>query len=229
MGFASLLGEEESQTDEAKEMANIIMRSSQRMYKLITDLLEVAAQEAGKTQLEKSFVNLSDLLSAVVEENRPNAQAKAQTLHLVTEPHLLVEVDSAKIRQVFDNLISNAIKYSPYGKSITVSSQRLTASDTNANASTAYVQVAIKDEGQGLSEDDMKNLFGKFKRLSAKPTGGESSTGLGLSIAKQLVELHGGRIWAESEGKGKGATFFVELPVSSQKQERFLPGVPSAN
>ncbi len=229
MGFASLLSEEESQTDEAKEMANVIMRSSQRMYKLITDLLEVAAQEAGKTQLEKSFVNLSDLLNAVVEENQPNAQAKAQTLHLVTEPHLLVEVDGAKIRQVFDNLISNAVKYSPYGKSITVSCKRLAVSATNANAPTAYVQVAIKDEGQGLSEDDMKNLFGKFKRLSAKPTGGESSTGLGLSITKQLVELHGGRIWAESEGKGKGATFFVELPVSSQNQERFLPNVPSSN
>jgi signal transduction histidine kinase len=157
---------------------------------------------------------------------------KHQTLHLETEPQLLVEVDSSKIRQVFDNLISNAIKYSPHGKNITVSCQRRIHNAIGANgtiAPTAYVQVAIKDEGQGLSEDDMKNLFGKFKRLSAKPTGGESSTGLGLSIAKQLVELHGGRIWAESEGKGKGATFFVELPVSSQKQERFLPGVPSAN
>ncbi len=232
MGFASLLSEEETQPDEAKEMANIITRSSQRMYKLITDLLEVAAQEAGKTQLEKSFVNLSELLTSVVEENLPNAKAKAQTLHLETEPQLLVEVDSMKIRQVFDNLISNAIKYSPHGKNITVSCQRRIHNAIGANGTivpTAYVQVAIKDEGQGLSEDDMKNLFGKFKRLSAKPTGGESSTGLGLSIAKQLVELHGGRIWAESEGKGKGATFFVELPVSSQNQERFLPNVPSSN
>ncbi len=70
----------------------------------------------------------------------------------------------------------------------------------------------MRDEGQGLTSDDMKKLFGKFERLSAKPTGGESSTGLGLSIVKQLAELRGGNVWAESEGKNQGATFFVELP-----------------
>lgn len=233
MGFASLLVEEETQNAEAKEMASMIMRSSQRMHKLIIDLLEVAAQDAGKTQLEKSFINISDLITSVVHENLPNAQAKAQTIHLLVEPHILAEVDATKVRQVLDNLVSNAIKYSPFGKAITVTCKKSPANTTEdfrheqaskpALTSQPTVLISVKDEGQGLSEDDLKRLFLKFQRLSAKPTGGESSTGLGLSIAKHFVELHGGKIWAESAGKGKGATFFVELPISLHNQERFLP------
>jgi signal transduction histidine kinase len=76
------------------------------------------------------------------------------------------------------------------------------------------VQFSVSDEGQGLSDADKTKLFGQFQRLSARPTSGESSTGLGLSIVKNIVELHGGKVWAESAGKGKGATFFVELPVA---------------
>ncbi|MFN3394359.1 MAG: sensor histidine kinase, partial [Candidatus Thermochlorobacter sp.] len=193
----------------------------------------VAAQEAGKTQLQKSFINLSEVIESVLHENLPNAQAKSQTLHLFVEPHIMAEVDAAKIRQVLDNLVSNAIKYSPFGKAITIRCEKRLDSHTEdfrhepasqpAHTSQSKVLISVQDEGQGLSEDDLKRLFLKFQRLSARPTGGESSTGLGLSIAKHFVELHGGKIWAESAGKGKGATFFVELPISLNNQERFLP------
>jgi len=115
-----------------------------------------------------------------------------------------------RMREVFSNLISNAIKYSPHGKTITV---RYGYSESDSESK--RVLIAVKDEGQGLSDLDKQKLFGQFQRLSARPTGGESSTGLGLWIAKQFVEKHGGRIWAESEGKGKGTTFFVELPVTT--------------
>ncbi|MDW8465755.1 MAG: sensor histidine kinase [Chloroherpetonaceae bacterium] len=124
-----------------------------------------------------------------------------------------------KFSRCFDNLISNAIKYSPHGKHIWVSMEE----HQDVATLQKVVRIAVKDEGQGLSEADMQKLFGKFQRLSAKPTGGESSTGLGLAIVKQIVELHGGKVWAESEGKDKGATFFVELPVSESGQERYLP------
>ncbi|NTW50403.1 MAG: ATP-binding protein, partial [Chlorobiales bacterium] len=80
------------------------------------------------------------------------------------------------------------------------------------------VRFEVKDEGQGLTKEDQEKLFGKFQRLSARPTGGESSTGLGLSIARQLVELQGGKILAESAGKDKGSLFIVELPAYQKKQ-----------
>ncbi len=102
-----------------------------------------------------------------------------------------------------DNIISNAIKYSPRNATIHV---ELTSNSTQ-------VLLKVKDEGQGLSAGDLAKLFGQFQKLSSVPTEGESSTGLGLHIAKHIVDLHKGRIWAESEGKNKGTTFFVELPT----------------
>jgi signal transduction histidine kinase len=131
------------------------------------------------------------------------------------EPNCMVLIDTDKMREVIDNLISNAIKYSPEGKTITVRVQH--SKDDDAE-DTSSVLVSVRDEGQGLTEDDMKKLFGKFQRLSARPTAGESSTGLGLSIVKQLVELHGGKVWAESEGKNKGSIFRIKLPSASKRK-----------
>ncbi len=201
-GFASLIQELKS-LDEAQSNAKAIERASERMLKLIKDLLETAALDSGKLELNKIPVSVADLLRAVAEHNRPNAEKKSQTIYLDLAENCLAELDVERMREVFENLVSNAIKYSPRGKRIEVS-----LAQTSENA----VRIAIKDEGQGLTEEDKTKLFGKFQRLSARPTGGESSTGLGLSIVKQLVELHGGRVWAESEGKDKGATFLVELP-----------------
>ena len=105
--------------------------------------------------------------------------------------------------QVLENLVSNAVKYSPPGKNIFVRLKRLPAA----------ARCEVQDEGPGLSAEDQKKLFGKFARLSAKPTGGEHSTGLGLSIVKKMVEAMKGQVWCESE-PGKGATFIVSLPAS---------------
>jgi signal transduction histidine kinase len=125
----------------------------------------------------------------------------------------MVLVDTDRMREVIDNLISNAIKYSPEGKTIAV---RVQHSKDDNDGGAPSVLVSVRDEGQGLTEEDMKKLFGKFQRLSAQPTAGESSTGLGLAIVKQLVELHGGKVWAESEGKNKGSIFCVKLPSASK-------------
>ena len=202
-GFSSLIDEAASLND-AKQYATLIQSSSARMLKLIKDLLETAALDSGKLDLNKIPVNLADLLRAVAEHNRPNAEKKSQTIELDLEDDL-VEIDLERMREVFENLVSNAVKYSPNGKRIVVGSRRFELG----------VEVFVKDEGQGLTEEDKQKLFGKFQRLSARPTGGESSTGLGLSIVKQLVELHGGRVWAESDGKNQGTTFFVALPLAS--------------
>ncbi|MFQ3596897.1 MAG: tetratricopeptide repeat protein [Chloroherpetonaceae bacterium] len=204
-GFSSLIEEADSLSD-AKQHATMIQSSSARMLKLIKDLLETASLDSGKLELNKIPVHLADLLRAVAEHNRPNAEKKSQTIILDLDETTVADLDLERMREVLDNLVSNAVKYSPVGKRIQVSL---------VHASETSVRIAVKDEGQGLTEADKEKLFGKFQRLSARPTGGESSTGLGLSIVKQLVELHGGKVWAESEGEGKGATFFIEMPVAS--------------
>ena len=165
------------------------------------------------------------MLSADASSAPPNAEKKSQTIELDLAQNCLAELDIERMREVFENLVSNAVKYSPKGKRIQVSLMQ---------ASEETVRIAVKDEGQGLTEADKEKLFGKFQRLSARPTGGESSTGLGLSIVKQLVELHGGKVWAESEGKDNGATFFVELPLlkaappiaSKRRRRKATPAVP---
>ncbi|MGQ9806814.1 MAG: tetratricopeptide repeat protein [Chlorobiales bacterium] len=210
-GFSSLIEEAES-LDEAKRHATLIQSSSARMLKLIRDLLETASLDSGKLELSKVPVNLAELLRAVAEHNRPNAEKKSQVIELKLEEECVIELDEERMREVFENLVSNAVKYSPVGKRIQV---RLVRSSEES------VRVEVKDEGQGLTEADKAKLFGKFQRLSARPTGGESSTGLGLAIVKQLVEMHGGNVWAESDGKNKGAMFCVELPMVKSTAIRF--------
>jgi signal transduction histidine kinase len=108
------------------------------------------------------------------------------------------------MREAIDNLVSNAIKYSPIGGKIAVVVD-------HAQNNTI---IRITDEGAGLSPEDLGRLFGRFQRLSAKPTAGESSTGLGLSIVKRIIDMHGGQVTAESAGPGRGSTFTVSLPAT---------------
>jgi signal transduction histidine kinase len=112
--------------------------------------------------------------------------------------------DTDRIREAIDNLFSNAIKYSPIGGKIAVS---VGHDDDNT-------LIRVTDEGAGLSPEDLGRLFGRFQRLSAKPTAGESSTGLGLSIVKRIIDMHGGEVTAESGGPNKGSTFTIVLPAT---------------
>ena len=173
------------------------------MFHLITELLETAAIEDGRLVLKTETVDMARLASASCQLVRPSAENKKQELILEAGAECLVDGDEGILRQVMDNLIGNAVKYSPLGKSIWVCVRKKDGE--------AWLEV--RDEGPGLTETDKKRVFGKFQKLSAQPTGNESSTGLGLSIAKGLVELHGGRIWAESEA-GRGASFFIAIPLA---------------
>jgi len=112
--------------------------------------------------------------------------------------------DTDRIREAIDNLFSNAIKYSPIGGKISVTVAR---EDENT-------VIRVADQGQGLSPEDLGRLFGRFQRLSAKPTAGESSTGLGLSIVKRIIDMHGGEVTARSDGPGLGSTFTILLPAT---------------
>ncbi len=202
-------GDSLSQLAEAESMLNLIHDSATRMFKLIAQILQSSQIDSGKLQLNCTLVDLYAIALSAVHENASQAERKEQQILFSGNPDLFANVDAECIREIFDNLISNAIKYSPQGKKIEVKIYH----HQPPNNREKTIIFSVRDEGQGLTSDDMKKLFGKFERLSAKPTGGEPSTGLGLSIVKQLTELHGGKVWAESEGKNQGATFFVELPA----------------
>ena len=143
-------------------------------------------------------------LSEVADANQPLAANKQQTIHVSAPPNCVTMCDADRMREAIDNLVSNAIKYSPIGGKITVLV-------THEGKNTV---IRIADEGAGLSPEDLGRLFGRFQRLSAKPTAGESSTGLGLSIVKRIIDMHGGQVTADSAGPGQGSTFTVTLPAT---------------
>ncbi len=206
IGLVNMLLAETPSKSEHHELLMMINESAANMQGLIIDLLESSAAELGAMTLNRTTTDVAEIIRAVIYSNIAAAQAKQQRIESTIENVTLI-ADEKRLRQVLENLISNAVKYSPIGKTITV---RLLQTPN-------YARIEVQDEGQGLIQDDMSKLFGQFQRLSAQPTGGESATGLGLSIAKQIVELHGGKIWAESEGKNKGATFIVELPLLAEQ------------
>ncbi len=209
MGFAQLLNEKKNDEQSVESFAQIIQRSSERMLSLINNLLEDAKAEMTNFELHFQTLNMTELLKQMIEiQFNAQAHQKSQTIFFESDGDIMLKGDPERLKQIFENLIGNAIKYSPKGKRIWIELRNQPRENNQA------VWVSVKDEGQGLSEEDKSKLFRKFQRLSAKPTGGEGSTGLGLSITKQLVDKHNGRIWAESEGKDKGTTFFVELPTA---------------
>ena len=199
IGYAQLLKEQKSAEDYAAKIED----AARHMLSLIQALLESAAAETGKLKLELKVVDVSQLVKLVVEFNRERARLKNQTIHCNAQPECYACIDTNRFGEAIENLISNAIKYSPEGKNIWITVQKVALEKSHWRRkedwaqplpSQELVEIAVRDEGQGISAEDMPKLFGKFQKLSARPTGGESSTGLGLAIVKQLVELHGGKV-----------------------------------
>jgi len=201
MGSADLICRLTSEFPDGARLAEKISQSCRRLLALVNEMLELSRIETGDIRLELQAVDVGALFAPLAEGFADQLQSKGQKLALTVDRGCRVMADPAWLTVIFENLISNAVKFSPAQASISV------AVSLRGDA----VRVMVKDQGPGLSPDDMKKLFGKFQRLSARPTGGESSTGLGLSIAEQLVRRHGGRIWAESEA-GQGSAFYVEIP-----------------
>lgn len=184
-------------------MCDQIKMASLNMVRIIDEVLQSGSMEAGEIRLLLVKLNIAQLVSSVVEMNRPLAERKGQHIYLDSDTDVFGYVDEGKLTEIVDNLITNAIKYSPLNTNIYIKVK-------NAND---QVMIVVEDEGPGLTAGDKNGLFKRFTRLSAQPTAGEHSAGLGLSIVKILVEAHGGLIFAESEGKNKGTRFIVQLPV----------------
>jgi signal transduction histidine kinase/ActR/RegA family two-component response regulator len=187
-----------------REMLAVIKATSEFMLGMVTDILDVTTIEAGQLTLHRQPTDLAGLIRHNVTLNRVLADQKGIAVELAPMPDLpSFGVDGPKIEQVLNNLIGNAVKFSERGRVVRV---RLTrSSDT--------VTITVQDEGPGIPAADRPNLFKPFGKASVRGTAGEQSTGLGLAIARNIVEGHGGRIWLESE-VGKGSTFFFTLPLS---------------
>jgi len=207
-GYAEELMEISEQGDisakEALENAQYIHQASAQMYDLIVNLLDSHSVESEKKALKLEVVTLSPLFERLQRSYAKRAHAKQ--IELVIQQPTEVEVLAIEfaLSQVLDNLISNAIKYSPRNKTVTLHSQE----------TEKHVKIFVHDQGPGFSSTDKQRLFQKFTRLSARPTGGEHSSGLGLFIVKNLVEAMQAKIVCESE-LGQGAKFVLELPKNT--------------
>ncbi|MCK1746060.1 DUF3369 domain-containing protein [Bradyrhizobium sp. 139] len=182
-----------------------IRDATKRLTTMVDHLISDAMADAFDITIRREPVDVAALVKEVADANQPLAVNKQQAISVTAPPNVVTMCDTDRIREAIDNLISNAIKYSPIGGKIIVAVTH-EATDTI---------VRVSDEGAGLSPEDLGRLFGRFQRLSAKPTAGESSTGLGLSIVKRIIDMHGGEVTAESDGPGKGSTFTITLPATA--------------
>ncbi len=214
-GYASMLSEGSygKLTEKAQEVADRIVESSKYMALSVEDYLNVSRIEAGNMKYEYSDFNLKEVAEKLVDELRPVAIKKGLIMVFRSDCNgsCSTHADIGKTRQVIMNIIDNSMKYSPKG-TITV------ISHDDPKAKKAYV--TIHDTGIGMSKETQEEVFEKFVRAKNANSVNVTGTGLGLYVAKKMVEDMGGRVWAESEGEGKGSTFHVELPL--------LPGKPSS-
>src|SRR5436190_5513099 len=181
-----------------------IRDAANRLTGMVDDLVSDAMADALDITIRREPVDISLLVQEVADANRPLATRKQQTIAVAAPPNQAAMCDVDRIREAIDNLVSNAVKYSPIGGAI----------DLLVGREGDGIMVQVRDQGAGLSPEDISRLFGRFQRLSAKPTAGETSTGLGLSIVKRIIDLHNGQITVESAGPGQGANFKMSLPVS---------------
>jgi PAS domain S-box-containing protein len=200
-GYLELICEDENLTEEQTRFLETIDRNAQRLQRVVGDLLFVAQVEAGKLSLEDGAVDMNVIVEEAVETSRPAAAAKS--IALIVEAGELPEIrgDRARLAQVLDNFISNAIKFTPTGGSVTVATF----------AQPGEVEIVVSDTGMGIPASELPLLFQRFFRTERATAGAIPGTGLGLAIAKAIVTGHGGRIRVESED-GAGTTFRIVLP-----------------
>jgi len=218
IGFAQLLNEEYfgELSDKQSEFINNILVSAQHLLNLINDILDLSKIEAGKMELEISEVNIKELLESSLIMIKEKAIKHGIRLELMVEDSLdglKIEADERKLKQVMYNLLSNAAKFTPDGGRITI----------HAKKRGDNIMVSVSDTGIGIEADELEKIFDEFYQVRHVAKGKSPGTGLGLSLIKNIVEMHHGSVWAESEGKDKGSTFTFVLPVRAAEPESRTP------
>jgi PAS domain S-box-containing protein len=196
-----------------KEYISDIHNSSSHLLALINDILDLSKVEAGKMELEASAVAIKRLLSNSLLMVKEKSLKKGIQLHLKMEegvPEIIV-ADERKIKQILYNLLSNSIKFTPPGGTIVMGAGVLTSDSDDPGQS--RLKIWVTDSGVGIAKENLHRIFDYFEQIENSTTKRHEGTGIGLTLTKRLVELHGGRIQAESDGEGKGSTFFFTLPM----------------
>ena len=204
LGWTQILQSEGGMTDDQRGGLEVIERNARVQSELIGDLLDMSRIIAGKMRLNVQQVALEDVISAAVDTIKPAAEARGVRLQKVTDPAVIVSGDPGRLQQVFWNLLTNAVKFTPRGGFVRVLMQRVNS----------HVEVSVVDSGQGMNPAFVSHAFERFRQADSGETQKTTGLGLGLSIVKSLVEMHGGSVQAMSEGIGKGSTFLVNLPVT---------------
>ncbi len=206
-GFAQLLkSSRDKLSPDQLDYVNTILQCNKQISDMVNQILDLNAIEARKIKMNTQRIDLAEVLIKLIGKYKDEAGRKDISFSPLAgdATDTYADVDPNYINQILENLISNAVKYSPKNKRIFA----------NIFDKGDKVMIEVKDEGPGISKEDQQKLFGKFQKLTAKPTGGEDSTGLGLSIVKKYVEAMNGRVWCESE-EGKGSSFFIEFPKAA--------------
>jgi len=186
-----------------------IARNAHAQVKLIEDLLDMNRIISGKIRLDVQRADLTAIVDAAVEAVRPSAEAKGVRLRKIIDPTAgPVSGDPNRLQQVVWNLLSNAVKFTPKGGKVDVLLERVNS----------HLEVAVHDSGMGIDASFLPHVFERFRQADATITRTAGGLGLGLAIAKQLVELHGGTIRVESPGEGQGSTFVVSLPLQALRE-----------
>jgi signal transduction histidine kinase/ActR/RegA family two-component response regulator len=206
LGWTQVLRSSRALSDDAMNAVAIIERNARSQAQIIEDLLDMSSIISGKVRLDVQQVKLASVIDATIETIRPAAMAKGVRLHLVLDAVGAVAWgDPNRLQQVFWNLLSNAVKYTPKDGRITIRLARVES----------HVEIEVADNGEGIDPEFLPHVFDRFRQANASTARRHGGLGLGLSIVKQLVELHGGSINAYSEGTNSGSTFRVVLPLMS--------------
>nr|WP_236519021.1 ATP-binding protein [Sandaracinus amylolyticus] len=175
---------------------------------LIEDVLDVARISTGKLRLDAAPLDVAQVVQAAVEIVRPAAEGKSITLEVALDGACRTMGDATRLQQIVWNLLTNAVKFTPRGGRIDVTMRRVVV-----EGGAAHVEIAVQDSGQGIPEEFLPHVFERFRQADASSTRKHGGLGLGLSVVKHLVELHGGTVHVESEGEGRGARFVVRIPI----------------
>lgn len=195
----------------APQFLSVTLEETDRMIRMINDLLNLTKMDVGHTELQKEFVNFTELVNFVLDRFDmmvSNQEKKYVIQREFTQRNLWVEIDTDKMIQVIDNIMNNAIKYSPDGGTITC---RLIETHNN-------IIFSISDQGLGIPRKDLGRVFERFYRVDKARARAQGGTGLGLAISREVIQAHGGSIWAESR-EGKGSTFYISLPYEPYEED----------